>query len=128
MASISADFSQVVELAADIERIPANAGREIRATVKKTALEIKRRMQTDMRASAHFRAVAPSISFDLRDGGLEAEIGPVKGSPGSLANIAYFGSSRAGGGTVTDPVEALRAEAETAIPFLEKAIMEAING
>jgi len=128
MAELSADFSQVVELAADIERIPATAGREIRATVKKTAVEIKKRLRQEMRASAHFRPVASSISFDLHAGGLEAEIGPVKGSPGSLANIAYFGSSRVGGGTVPDPLHALRDEADKAIPFLEKAIMEAVNG
>ena len=52
--------------------------------------------------------------------GVSAEIGPKKGSPGSLANIAYFGASRGGGGQVPDPEGALLAE----LPVLEKYLAE----
>ena len=42
---------------------------------------------------------------------VSAVIGPEKGAPGSLANVAYFGTSR-GGGTVADPEDALQEEAD----------------
>ena len=53
--------------------------------------------------------------YEIQDraGSIELVAGPTKGSPGSLANIAYFGTSR-GGGTVPDPRGALDAETPTA--------------
>ena len=72
-----------------------------------------------MASSRHFGQVASAISYDLQDraGSVEAVIGPTKGSPGSLGNIAYFGTSR-GGGTVPDPMGALEKEAPSTAEHL----------
>ena len=100
----------------------ANASQgEVSKVIERGANNIKRQLRDEMGQSRHFKQVAQAISYDMRSGGafgggfVEAEIGPTKGSPGSLANIAYFGTSR-GGGTVADPRGALEAE----MPNLEK--------
>ena len=46
------------------------------------------------------------------------------GSAASLANIAYFGSSRGGGGTVRDPQSALDAETDEFIAQLDALVDE----
>ena len=51
------------------------------------------------------------------------EVGPRKGKPGSIANIAYFGGANGGGGTVPDPRGALEAEA----PRFEKALTDLVG-
>lgn len=106
----NSDFRRyAASLAAAAESVP----REARQVVSKGALNIKTDMQSQVRKSTHFsgRGVAESISYDMREGAgfTEAEIGPVKGTPGDLLNIAYFGTSL-GGGTVEDPGEALKRE------------------
>ena len=125
MADISIDTSQVRELAADMSRFPEQLNRWVIPVVEKGALNIKNQMRADASDSAHFRGMASAISYDMVFGGFgdagtyEAQIGPSSepGSPGNLANIAYFGTSR-GGGTVPDPVTALQAEA----PGFEQAL------
>lgn len=91
----------------------------------KGAMNVKRDLQEKLRASAHFKGVARSITFDIE--GLSAEIGPEKGagSGAPLADKAYWGGAGWGGvhsgGTVEDPEEALNREA----PNLEKWLAEA---
>lgn len=95
---------------------------EVEKVLFKGAMNIKKDLQEKMRASTHFKGAAGAISFDIR--GLSAEIGPTKGSPGSLANLAYFGGTGWGGkhsgGTVEDPEEALLRE----VPAFEKHLTE----
>jgi len=117
VASVEFDTSQVDAFAQDLARAGAELERKAEPVIERGALNIKNQLVDEMSASRHFRAVARSISYD-RDG-LEAEIGPEKGAPGSLANIAYFGSSR-GGGTVPDPIHALEAE----VPNVERWLAE----
>lgn len=108
---VSIDASEVRELAADMRQVHSRLSQHVRPVVEKGALNIKNDLQAEMRKSRHFGVVAPAISYDIEGGDkYEAEIGPTKGSPGSLANIAYFGTSR-GGGTVEDPSGALEREA-----------------
>ncbi|WP_019148472.1 hypothetical protein [Timonella senegalensis] len=87
----------------------------------KGAMNVKRDLQKQMRASRHFKGATNSITFD--QAGLSVEIGPEKasGSGGAIANVAYFGTSR-GGGTVEDPLEALNREA----PYVEKYLLELV--
>lgn len=122
---IEIDASQVRALAADLTAAAAKVQLGARPVIARAALNIKAQLRDEMGASAHFRGAADSISYDLLDGGLTAEIGPSSegGSPGNLANIAYFGTSK-GGGTVPDPDGALQAEA----PALEKALADLIDG
>lgn len=95
-----------------------------RAIVARGALNVKRTMQADLAGSQHFGQVARDVSYDTRVGTdwVEAEIGPTSGGAGSLANIAYFGTSR-GGGTVRDPQEPLNEEA----PGFEQALLDLIG-
>lgn len=119
MADPIIDASELREFAADMRRYPEALRRHIRPVVEKGAVNIKDRMRREMSASRHFRGITRAIDYDVieRLGGIEAEIGPRTGSPGSLANIAYFGGSK-GGGTVPDPRGALEAE----IPAFESAL------
>lgn len=116
MSNFSLDSSEVRALAADMRSVPDVLAKDVRGVVVKGAVNIKKEQRAAALKSLHFKGFAPAISFDMHGGSLfgtaviEAEIGPVKGKPGSLANIAYFGTSR-GGGTVEDPSVALDNEA-----------------
>lgn len=124
---INIDTSQVRNLVTDLGSLDTNVSREVPAIVKRGALNIKKDMQAEMKKSSNpgMRYVATQIHFDELDDGLTAEIGPEKYGPGdgSLANIAYFGTSK-GGGTVEDPKFALERETPNFIRELEKIIGE----
>lgn len=108
---ISVEIIGARELAADLSNVSSRMRPDIASVVKKGATNIKNDLVTQMRSSTHFKGVAPGISYDMVDD-FEAEIGPTKGSPGSLANIAYFGASKKpGGATVEKPEAALEREA-----------------
>lgn len=121
MTGVTVDNHEFREYAATLDAAAASVSRGVQQVVSKGALNIKTQMIAEALSSRHFKGFAPSISYDITAGGdsVEAEIGPVKGAPGSLANIAYFGTSR-GGGTVADPSVALEAEA----PNFEKALAD----
>jgi len=116
MAGISVDTSEVRAAVADLTSVDSRLRPDVAGVVKKGAQNVKDDLQAEARKSRHFRGFAPGISYDMK-GDFEAEIGPTKGRPGSLANIAYFGTSR-GGGTVEEPAEALQRE----IPEFEKRL------
>lgn len=109
-------------LSASLGRIPARLVAEVHGVVTKGAVNIKNSMRDDVESSRHFRRIAPTISFDQV--GLSATIGPEKRRAGNLANIAYFGGARGGGGTVRDPQRAADEEA----PRFEKALLKIIDG
>lgn len=104
----SIEVSGAREVIADLTSVSTRLRPDIAAVVKRGANNIKNDLQDQARKSLHFKGFAPGISYDMVDD-FEAEIGPVKGKPGSLANIAYFGTSR-GGGTVENPEAALERE------------------
>lgn len=107
------DDSELRRFGEDLGRVPMAVARKIPPVVVKGAMNIKEQLRAEMGASEHFRGAAHTVGFDVLDGGFAAEIGPSSeaGSPGNLANLAYFGGSNGGGGTVADPMEALTAEA-----------------
>jgi hypothetical protein len=100
---------------------------KIKGVVAKSALNTKNIMRKDARSSRHFKQLAPTISYDLKvnsfagDGVIEAEVGPSGGGSASLAGIAEFGTSRAGGGTVRNPEDAMLEEAPNFYEFAFKA-------
>lgn len=98
---------------------------DVEPVMFKAGMNMKRQQAAEMRASRHFAPVASAISFDVTSGAgfVEVEVGPVKGSPGSLANIAIFGTSR-GGGTVADPQGSLDNETPNAMRYLRDVIGE----
>lgn len=125
MVGVSVDASDARRFAADLTAATQRVVDQAPRVVERGALNIKNRMVDAMRSSSHFKGAARSISYDMRDGGFEAEIGPRSGpgEPGALANIAYFGGSRGGGGTVEDPQVALDAET----PRFERALLDLIG-
>jgi len=123
--AINFDTSELRALSADLSKASDQVAAKVMPVVSKGALNIKAQLRMEMYASKSFRGIGSSISYDIHGGDMfgvgviEAEIGPTTdpGSPGSLANVAYFGTSR-GGGTVPDPVGALNAE----LPRFEAAL------
>lgn len=119
MTKIQIDTTEVAQLAVDMRGIDARLARWVRPVVARGALNIKNDIRDSFLASKHFKGAAPGVSYDLTDNGYGADIGPAKGKPGSLANIAIFGTWK-GGGTVEDPVEALNRET----PAFEKNLAD----
>jgi len=124
---VSADASELDGLAKAFRGIPALMVPKLRGVVAKSALNTKKLMQADARRSKHFKQLAPTISYDLKvhsfggDGVIEAEIGPTPGGSGSLAGIAYYGTSKPGGGTVRNPEDAMLEEAPNFYEYAFKA-------
>jgi len=124
---VSADASELDGLARAFRAIPALMVPKLRGVVAKSALNTKKLMQADARRSRHFKQLAPTVSYDLKvhsfggDGVIEAEIGPTPGGSGSLAGIAYFGTSKPGGGTVRNPEDAMLEEAPNFYEYAFKA-------
>ncbi|MCZ2261583.1 hypothetical protein [Isoptericola sp. QY 916] len=129
MTSIQFDDSEIRAIGADLRKAGERLSQDVRPVMHRCASNIKRQLRAEMGASRHFRGAARSIDYSMRSGmgpgggQIEAEIGPRKGAPGSLANIAYFGTSR-GGGTVPDPDGALQAE----VPGFLKALGDIAEG
>ena len=100
------------ELSADMKQLPATLVRHIIPINHKAGVNIKKQLKDEMGGSTHFKGVTRSISYDIIEQGMGVEVGPSAepGSAGNLANIAYFGGSNGGGGTVSDPLDALEAE------------------
>lgn len=112
MPSIDFDTSELRTLAAGMRAIPGQLTRHITPVINRAGLNVKNELRENMAGSKHFKGVAHAISYDILDDGMTVEVGPSSeaGSPGNLANIAYFGGANGGGGTVADPIEALEHE------------------
>ena len=139
---MSADASELDGLARAFRGIPALMVPKLRGVVAKSALNTKNIMRKDAQSSKHFSALAMTINYDLKvhefggDAVIEAEIGPDPSvtvaskskkprpgprTPGNLAGIAYFGTSKPGGGTVRNPEDAMLEEAPNFFEYAFKA-------
>ena len=124
---MSADTSELDGLVDSFRKIPTDMVPKVRGVVAKSAVNTKKIMQKDARSSRHFKQVARTISYDLNehsfagDGVIEAEIGPSGGGSASLAGIAYFGTSKPGGGTLRNPEDAMLEEAPNFYEFAFRA-------
>lgn len=117
------DFSELRELSSDLSSAHRAVNPHVARATERTAYDVKRALVAEIRRSRHFRGFAPAVSYDMRYTGGEAgeimaEIGPERGKPGSLANIAYFGTSR-GGGTVEEPGVTLQEYADQYTSYME---------
>ena len=128
--SVSVDMAEVDQYVREIVASGPIVAREGRAVVSRGALNIKAQMRAEMSESPHFKGVARAIAYDVHESplGFEAEIGPSSdtGSPGNLANIAYFGTSKGGGATVPDPQGALDREEPNFLGALAALIDKAL--
>ncbi len=123
---MAADVSELRAFAVELDQVPDSVVRKIRPVVSKGALNIRDQMRAEMSRSRSFKQIAPTINYDLnvQADGMEAEIGPDKRRRAArLANIAYFGGARGGGGTVPDPRGALEAE----VPRFESALSKLLG-
>lgn len=131
---MGADTSDLDGLAKSFRAIPALMVPKIKPVVARSAVNTKKLMQEDVRKSKHFRGnkkpgLDRSIDYDLKvhtfggDGVIEAEIGPnpERNPAAGLAGIAYFGTSRPGGGTVRNPEDAMLEEAVNFYEFAYQA-------
>lgn len=124
------DASEVRQLGHDLGRVSEKAAKQVRATMQKAALNIKKDMQGEATGSSSFDRVRYAITYETREtrDGIIAEIGPEtgheRGDPkgqGGLAWIAYEGSARSGP-VFPDPQGALDREAEAFEAYLADAI------
>jgi hypothetical protein len=124
---MSADTSELDALARSFRQIPAAMVPKVRGVVAKSALNTKNIMRKDAQRSRHFKQLARTINYDIKtfgfggDGVVEAEIGPSGGGSASLAGIAYYGTSKPGGGTVRNPEDAMLEEAPNFYEFAFRA-------
>lgn len=105
--NITVDASDALAVAGDLEQASAQIVSRTRDSVREAATAARDAMRADMAGSGSFAHAASSITFDMKGNAAisEAEIGPTKPA-GAIANIAYFGGSHGGGGTVRDPLDA----------------------
>lgn len=124
---MSVDASDLDGLARSFRLIPVEMVPKLKGVVAKSALNTKNIMRKDAAGSKHFKQLARTINYDIRvlsfggDGVIEGEVGPSGGGSASLAGIAYFGTSRPGGGTVRNPEDAMLEEAPNFYEFAFKA-------
>jgi hypothetical protein len=131
---VSADTGDLDNLAAAFRAVPAAMVPKMRGVVAKSALNTKKIMQADVRKSQHFRGkkkpgLDRSIDYDIKvlgfagDAEIQAEIGPnpERNRAAGLAGIAYYGSSRPGGGTIRNPEDAMLEEAPNFYEFAFRA-------
>lgn len=128
---IDIDTSDFDEFAGDVAAAVAEIGAGIPKVLSKGALNVKNDWRDALRASTSFKGIAHSVSYDTRtgQGWSEAEIGPDNSRypAGNLANIAHFGNSDGGGGTVADPQTFLDAEEPRLTKALEDLIDKALS-
>ena len=123
------DNKELYALAMDLGKMPQVMGRKCAPIFRRTALEVKKGMQADLRQSKHFKQIAASVDYDLNEYKMfgsfvmTAEVGPnAERNPSApLAGIAYFGGVNGGGGTVRDPVIHARDQGSMMIGYLEMA-------
>lgn len=91
--SVSWDFRELDQLAADLGKGTAKTVTETRAAIEAGALVVKKATQRRWTGLKHAPSLAAAVTFDMH--GLEAEIGPDKSRrQGALGNIIEFGTSK----------------------------------
>lgn len=93
------DVSQVEDLAKTLAAVPLRNQTLVAAAVKHGAQNIKQSVSEDLQSSSNHAIRRIRIRYDMKERGpvVEADIGPEQGGASSLANIAFFGTSRGGG-------------------------------
>lgn len=116
------DFSQVDRLADELMAVPAEVEPKVRKVVARGALNVKNTMRDEAQSGGSYRHFHRSISYDLENGGMAAEIGPDKGRiQGALGNILYFGTSK--NAPQLDIMSGLNREA----PRFERALIDVVE-
>lgn len=123
------------ETVRDLGQAPGRTVKKIKPVMKKAGVQMKRNWTKSFRSSPSFRVVGKSVTFDVHDStafgtrNIQVEVGPdaSRDSAAALAGIATFGGSRGGGGSVPEPDQLLKDEADTAEKFIADIIGEALQ-
>ncbi len=107
MSQVLLDMAEVDLFAAELGGVPQSLARHAIPVLKRYAQDVKEAQQADFRSSSNagIRKVGNAVRYDAVSAGsdgYETEVGVDKGRPGSLANIAVFGTWK-GGGTHKHP-------------------------
>ena len=139
--SVTVDFSDLQTLAADIGKVPENAGPKIVDATSKTALSIKNDWGDKLAGAASLPDAARAIGYDMGSSGeslarearssgsgelantVIATIGARLGGQGSLVGIVEFGSPTSGPRGYG--AAALQENAEKFQELLAKALVDA---
>lgn len=80
------------KLAVDIGEVPEATEKFLRKAIEVSARNVKDQISSEYTGARQLPAAAGSISYDLEDGGLSAEIGPELGGQGSLVGMVDDGT------------------------------------
>ncbi|WP_152970146.1 hypothetical protein [Frigoribacterium sp. RIT-PI-h] len=125
----SVDFSALDKLAADLGKVPKDAGENVRKATEVSARKVKDQWKSKLVGARSLGQANRAISYDLKGGRairgsqIEAEIGADLGGQGSLVGIVEYGSP-----TLSPRGYGLKALEDTSEDFqrgLEKAIADA---
>ena len=127
MTGIHFDTSQVDALALDLSEAPKRMQLAARKTMKKSALQIKRRMQEEFSGHKYAGAVPFSLEMEQR-GDLAWEIGELNsaGPQWGLAAILSYGTSN--NAPVADHRKSLREETPLMVAYLGTDAAHAVLG
>ena len=129
MGGINFDTSQVDRLAVDLSEAPKRLQFAARKTMKRSALEIKRKMIEEFSGHGHAPYVQGSFEFEQRDSlGLSYEIGELNsaGPQWGLAALLAYGSSN--NAPVADHRKSLREETPIMLRYLAGDAADSVLG
>lgn len=130
--SASIDMSQVLAFAQRLRNAAAlgtgGMGAALMPVMDRAGVQMKNQMRTEAMGHKHAPRLPFTIDYSKKvsNAGIEIEVGPKKGGPGSLA-FYYYGNSKIGP-SIPDPMGALRAEATRTEAQLTLAAVNAIIG
>lgn len=97
---VSADFSELTQLSADLGKVPDNAGPFINSALQHTAVEVKKDTQESVKGGSRiWKALPRAISYDVAtfqgfgSSVLKIDVGYEKAGAGNLGNIREFGAA-----------------------------------
>ena len=100
---VSVDFTDILKLAADLGKVPDNAGPKLRQAVEVTSRKVKDDWRASLKGSESIPGGAASVSYDLTvrspriaATSLTSEIGPKIGGPGALVGMLEYGTPTTG--------------------------------
>lgn len=97
---MTVDASQLKAFGANLLGGTAVRRALVSAAVKKGAQNVKENIEADLKTSGNSAFRRIPIHYEMQTVGLTgvaADISPVKGGAGSLANVAFFGTAKGGG-------------------------------
>jgi hypothetical protein len=135
MDGVEFDFSELNELAADLESASDRLPKHLAKALGVTSKNVKESAQKKVQGRKHFKQAAAAIDYELSGysgavSGMTSEIGYNKGRPaGRLGNLLEFGAPGAGnhlapGGELQD---ALHENEDDFVTGIDRAVDDALR-